>query len=524
MRRTQSVRDFRRWLHARHSKGTARILNSLKFSPTVGLLLHDSPALKSVWAAGEKGAPPVARLARALFNRHEENEPLRPSRNKSHPAAHLTAHLQGSVLGLALRDELSEDALRSAMLELGVDVIARDTKVSIARFERLVALVRDASQSTQPLGSSDDQLETPIELCGVGVYLAYVWASARSKGCLLSFLTALQQHLDAPLFASDANPWCADWRASFEADQFGDEVQYMLGGGSRSIAPSDAELDALCNSGGSEDDQSLPADAFERLAYTLAARVGCAPEVAQEVHGYKGQPAIADCVEACCREALGLALWDRTNGMYDPSRLPSATDPRVTQFFEPNGGACATAEAGKVWFDLSSARPGLDYMLAVGSPGAYELFPSIENFAATFSSLLNVEITPPPELPAAGGEEEPPPLVPVWPGSALKWQRQGCARHPVLLFQRDTEVLRIVFNGQRHCYSLRDATAKEPAWLGRVRLAWKQRLQGAQPPGALRPEAHAAAARLLDLRGPSTRARHEVLHAERASCGGGLVV
>ena len=101
------------------------------------------------------------------------------------------------------------------------------------------------------------------------------------QGLLAVLFTALQQHLDAPLFASDANPWCADWRASFEADQFGDEVQYMLGGGSRSIAPSDAELDALCNSGGSEDDQSLPADAFERLAYTLAARVGCAPEVAQ---------------------------------------------------------------------------------------------------------------------------------------------------------------------------------------------------------------------------------------------------
>ena len=62
--------------------------------------------------------------------------------------------------------------------------------------------------------------------------------------------------------------------------------------------------------------------------------------------------------------------------------------------------------------------------------------------------------------------------------------------------------------------SLRDATATEPAWLGRVRLAWKQRLLGAQTREVLRPEAHAAAARLLGLRGPSTRARHEVLHAE----------
>ena len=30
----------------------------------------------------------------------------------------------------------------------------------------------------------------------------------------------------------------------------------------------------------------------------------------QEVHGYRGQPPVADCVEACAREALGLELWD----------------------------------------------------------------------------------------------------------------------------------------------------------------------------------------------------------------------
>ena len=66
--------------------------------------------------------------------------------------------------------------------------------------------------------------------------------------------------------------------------------------------------------------------------------------------------------------------------------------------------------------------------------------------------------------------------------------------------------VRIVFNGQRHCYSLRNAKATEPAWVGGLRLAWRRRLQQRKP---LPPAAHAAAARLLEPRGLALMARHE---------------
>ena len=72
--------------------------------------------------------------------------------------------------------------------------------------------------------------------------------------------------------------------------------------------------------------------------------------------------------------------------------------------------------------------------------------------------------------------------------------------------------VRIVFNGQRHCYSLRNAKATEPAWVGGLRLAWRRRLQQRKP---LPPPAHAAAARLLELRGPTLMARHEALEHAR---------
>ena len=90
----------------------------------------------------------------------------------------------------------------------------------------------------------------------------------------------------------------------------------------------------------------------------------------------------------------------------------------------------------------------------------------------------------------------------------------------------DGTEMRIVFNGQRHCYSLRDATQTEPAWIGRVRSAWRMRLRtlpgqaradhstSVAAPSSLHVTLHASAARLLALRGKVEMARHEQLHLE----------
>ena len=81
----------------------------------------------------------------------------------------------------------------------------------------------------------------------------------------------------------------------------------------------------------------------------------------------------------------------------------------------------------------------------------------------------------------------------------------------------------MVFNGQRHCYSLRDARATEPAWIGSVRHAWQRRLLHARDQRhgeeeerpALHSTLNAAAARILSLRGERELARHETLHLEQ---------
>lgn len=235
----------RRNLHARHAKGMASVLadGCLKLSPVHGCLLDGSPALGSLWAAGETDSATVTRLARSLFNRHEPLEPLRPTRNKSHAAAHLSPSLQGLCLGLAMSNA-SEAEVRASLVSMGVDVLARQSKVSIARFERLVALIGEAQHSKQSLninGSAsgqesvivtDGSASSSVELCGIHVFLAFVWATARSKRCLLTFLTSLKQH--APTgsvrFHPNAQPECGEWLTQWLADDFGDEASERAAG------------------------------------------------------------------------------------------------------------------------------------------------------------------------------------------------------------------------------------------------------------------------------------------------------
>ena len=391
--RHATFRRVQRGLHARHSKGTATAISgyNLHLSPCHGLLLYGSPALEWLWQDGSlQGASAASRLARALFHRHDDSGPLRPTRNRSLPAAHLHPSLQAQYLGLALRRG-SAEVVRRTLLDNGIAGIAKDTRVSIAHFERLCALLTEATvavparslpsprwhaSARETAPSRRDGLSHALVagLDGVDVFLAYVWATATSKADLRTFLHALSEHVQqhhhhhnhrpvdrngqknepltplspgcdhnkgldgSTLFTSAAAlPWSDDFSKQWETDVFGAEVHYLLGGGSVAVAPSAPELEHL-HAG------RVGAAALERLAFTAVARHGCAPEVVQEHHGWRGQPPMADCVEACLREALGLALWDPHAGRYRPELLPPTADPEVVRFF---AGAGAGGRVGR---------------------------------------------------------------------------------------------------------------------------------------------------------------------------------
>ena len=186
--------------------------DALALSPVTGALCWGSPALSALWhVGGDASSPPVARLARALFHRHDPQEPLRLTANKSLPGCHLQGRpaWQGHLLGLACRGA-STGEVREHCSRLGVAEVARETKVSLARFSALVRLLGDALQpatcgalrpatcdALQPPGAANARL--PPGLCGSAVWLAYLWASATKKECLLDFLVALQEHAPSPV-------------------------------------------------------------------------------------------------------------------------------------------------------------------------------------------------------------------------------------------------------------------------------------------------------------------------------------
>ena len=196
--------------------------DALALSPVTGALCWGSPALSALWhIGGDASSPPVARLARALFHRHDPQEPLRLTANKSLPGCHLQGRpaWQGHLLGLACRGA-STGEVREHCSRLGVAEVARETKVSLARFSALVRLLGDALQpatcgalrpatcdalqpatcgALQPPGATNTaNASLPPGLCGSAVWLAYLWASATRKECLLDFLVALQEHAPQP--------------------------------------------------------------------------------------------------------------------------------------------------------------------------------------------------------------------------------------------------------------------------------------------------------------------------------------
>ena len=84
--------------------------------------------------------------------------------------------------------------MRDHCLRLGVAEVARETKVSVRRFTSLARLLGDALQP--PLRAAPAaNVALPPGLCGSAVWLAFLWASAAKKECLLEYLVALQEHM-----------------------------------------------------------------------------------------------------------------------------------------------------------------------------------------------------------------------------------------------------------------------------------------------------------------------------------------
>ena len=422
---------------------------------------------------------------------------------------------------------------------LGVNRLAKETGVSLARFARLITLVRDGlppgirshfrpadsrdSGSLCSMSTSSSAL-LPSGFCTLSVMLSFLWATARSKADVLEFYEAAASHLPPGKLLESGGaykPQCERWRQEWVQSSFD---RASIEDGSPGTAAAAAHLAAIgalpersdvsVHAGHALEavaeavDDERTSSALELLAFALASRGSDRPEIEQARHGFKGQTAVPDCVEAVARDAISLALWDFDAMRFDPARLPERAEPRVRNFFGSTKGYSSGYASGAEWFDICSARSGLRYVSgqsllhvsgidgsAVAMSGryggndgcstAYELHPSLQSFHAAMESLLGVELNAPSEDDGS--------LTPLWPAAKVGWHVRALGTdRPVLRLRpfvakggascahrgvssRRSEELVIVFKDRVHCYALRRVVSDEPQWIRGVGCAWLQR-------------------------------------------------
>ena len=197
-------------LRPHHVRGTCTVLSPTMrhLSPAIGLGFTGSHLLGRLHELN----PPTSDIAHSsasllvtqLFHRNQREEPLYPTTNRSLAAAHLSPSLTAHVAGIAtmgLAANAASAALRGATCsETGMTLpqLARETGVTIARFERLVEQVRaaDGAHVAQCIG---------IDKLGSALLMRHLWlrSTARGKTALWTYLKTLHEHY-GPVLTSEA--------------------------------------------------------------------------------------------------------------------------------------------------------------------------------------------------------------------------------------------------------------------------------------------------------------------------------
>ena len=380
-----------------------------------------------------RGGSPSGSLTRELFHRNHPEEPLRPTANRSLPAAHLSPSLCATVVGLAWNRPGAEGvhaALREATCsETGLTLpkLARETGVSIARFERLVEHVEAA----------DDEMDAPIASMGTALVLRHLWLRASTRSELWTYLRTLHA-LTGGLLAGDDEAAAASWTSMpiFTASEVGDEAALQavrtllspstMAGGLTSCTDSSGRLSNAC---ADRADATAVADAFEVVAAAVALGGSRPAPLEQGRYSFEGQSPVADCSELVARTLLNHWLWEPAIQRYDDDRLPHSAMPRLRAFYAPGGpaearvapspqahpemhaatpsdverfdaagagghaggnwhaGAPSYSAAAAAWFELCSGLPTVAYLS--GLPARrYELAPTVDAVSHCLGVLL----------------------------------------------------------------------------------------------------------------------------------------
>ena len=356
-----------------HVRGTMTLLPSgwRHLSPAVGLALSSggSQLVSRLYEQGladlgkGSGSAPCS-LATELFHRNHHAEPLHPTSNRSLPAAHLSASLCAHV-GAIASGGLTGTAARAALVRatcsqtgLTLPKLASATGVSIARFERLVDLVRVADEESSPAATAGVFGEC-VPNAGSTLLMRHLWlrSSPYGKGLLWEYMRTLRALIHehcctaAAPGASEDEVEAHFLRSTFSRDELvsptaaGEAAIRLFACRAQPVtvacgaASESAELgEAMppCNGHVTAElgEEARQAEAFEFVCAAMANGAEQPTPLLQGRFGYNGQPPVADCAEACVRELLNVLLWSPERGAFDAAKLPSSAMAGLRGFYE----------------------------------------------------------------------------------------------------------------------------------------------------------------------------------------------
>ena len=420
----------------------------------------------TVW----KGSP-VGALARDLFHRNHPEEPMRPTTNRSLAAAHISSSLCAQIVGLAWSRPGSaavHSALRASTCSdtgLQLPALARETGVTIARFERLVEQICDADDV-----AGDDPMAS-LPHAGMALLLRHHWLRSTSSGDLWTYLRELGTHFgalrpDAVIPAPSSSSHPAFVNAELHAENVLQAANILFAPEASRAPEAPSAAAATTAAAASDEPEALAAAAaFEVLAAALALGGRRPAPLSLGRYGFMEQGAVADCAEMVARELLNALLWDPAAQRFDDTRIPPRALPGLKAFYAPSGpahldsaahggggggggssrnprrssgggsgdggGSSSSGESdapvanwhapppvytksSELWFQLVSGLRGVPYLSGIPPNKRYELAPTCDAVAKCLGVLLGApEVRSPADLEAFWREH-------VQPGRAMR--------------------------------------------------------------------------------------------------------
>lgn len=372
-------------LRPHHARGTCAVLwpSMRHLSPAIGLAFTGSHLLGRLHEldppSGDAAHSSASLLVTQLFHRNQREEPIFPTTNRSLAAAHLSASLTAHIGGIAtagLGANAAHAALRRATCsETGLTLpqLARETGVTIARFERLVEQVRaaDGTHVAQCIG---------IENLGSALLMRHLWlrSNALGKSALWTYLKTLHECY-GPALTSDAvelfdSPGSKKSRSWMESAFSQTDLAPAAIARAANLVLLGCEEDGGA-SGGASCSHAAEASAFELVvAASSQAANNRSPPLRQGKYGYRGQPAVADCAELVTRELLNALLWCEDSQSFDATRLPASACQSLRAFYATDGAAQQDRRCADGSGDALGPSPHATQRVRLGSLSVAEWF------------------------------------------------------------------------------------------------------------------------------------------------------